>query len=49
MASHGETIRDFYSTVAVGNTERAKTLMADGAEWTNVQPWDQPFFNVYAG
>jgi hypothetical protein len=41
MASHAETIRNFYSAVAAGDTARAKTVMAEGVDWVNVQPWDQ--------
>lgn len=42
MASRAETISNFYSAVGAGDTARAKTLMAEGVEWVNVQPWDQP-------
>ena len=42
MAETSTTVRSFYSALASGDTELAKSLMADGIEWINVLPWDQP-------
>jgi hypothetical protein len=42
MAETSTTVRIFYSALAAGDTELAQSLMADGIEWINVLPWDQP-------
>ena len=42
MAETSTTVRSCYSAFAAGDTELAKSLTADGIEWINVLPWDQP-------
>jgi hypothetical protein len=42
MAETSTTVRSFNSALAAGGTEVARSLIADGIEWINVLPWDQP-------